>query len=151
AITLAPRSCPSSPGLAITTLSFRIRVADGTGDWIWLTSGMLVVPRSPSPSDDRNFLVLAPHLAERVACLADCGVRADSVEDWRHQVLCRLRRLTQTIERAPDGVVVARPAQRLELHQLLVRGRLVDVENLDRRLVGLDEVVDADDHLVLPL
>ena len=47
--------------------------------------------------------------------------------------------------------MVARLPQRLELRELRVRRRLVDVEDLDRRLVLLHEVVDADDDLFLAL
>ena len=114
AMTLAPRSCPSSPGLAMTTLKSFASIRS-IGD----------------------FFVLAPHLAERVAHLADGGIGADGVEDRRHQVA------------ASVAAVVAHPIERAALTRSPSRvrrsfssfascvspARLVDVENLDRRLV----------------
>src|SRR5262249_40975155 len=109
AITFAPRSWPSSPGFAMTTLSLRIRIVKGRR------------------SDDGHFLVLAPDVAERVAHLADGGVGADGVDDARHQVLGGLRGRAQTVERALHRLVVARPAQLLELCELCIGRRFVDV------------------------
>src|SRR5438874_8212216 len=107
AITLAPRSWPSSPGLAITTLIFELIFLIAWGPTLFIAAGPhprrccsahtrlataqgchAVTPRAvvsggpnrtpPSPSnqpratsdqplDDRNFFVLAPHVAQRVA------------------------------------------------------------------------------------
>src|SRR3954464_11021888 len=121
AITLAPRSWPSRPGLAMTTLSFRI-----LGDQ---------APRTKDQGlDDGHFLVLAPHLAKRVAHFADGCICADRVEYRRHQVVGRSRHRTQAIERPLPRRVVAGCAQLLEPGELLVRGRVVDIQDLDRRL-----------------
>src|SRR3712207_4399454 len=45
------------------------------------------VTRLPSPSDGDQLAVLAPCHAEPVADLADRRVRADGLDDRRHQVL----------------------------------------------------------------
>ena len=50
-----------------------------------------------------------------------------------------------------DRVVVARALQLVEPRQLQLGRRVVDIENLDRLLVRLHEVVDADDHLLAAL
>src|SRR6187455_1717047 len=102
AITLAPRSWPSRPGLAMTTLSFLI----GAGAW-----GL----------DDRDFFVLAPDVAQRVAHLAHCRIGADGVEDAWHQVLACSCCGAQGVERARHRVLMPGAAQRLELRQLRVR------------------------------
>src|SRR5690349_17716129 len=92
AITLAPRSWPSRPGFAINTRSFR------------------PTPPTPSPQslNDRYFLVLAPHLPQRVAHLAHRRVGADRIDDRRHDVLARPRRVAQPVERTLDEIAVAR-------------------------------------------
>src|SRR5207247_2445187 len=124
AITLAPRSWPSRPGLAITTRSFL---------------------------DNGDFLVLAPHCAEHVAHFADGRVRPDGVENRRHQVAAARGRFAHPIEGAPHSVRVSRSLHLLELRKLRVPRPLIDIERLDMRLVLLHEVVDADDELVLAL
>src|SRR5215212_7105446 len=89
AMTLAPRSWPSRPGFAITTRIFCI-------------------------SNERNFLVLSPHVAKRIAHFADGGVGADAVQQRIHRIARAARGLLQQVQAAPDLVVVARPAQRFE-------------------------------------
>src|SRR5690349_17338321 len=147
AMTLAPRSCPSSPGLAMTTLSLRTRQSAPR-----TSHPALCIPHSAirtPQSNDRHLFVLAPDLTKRVAHLADRRVGAHGVEDRRHEVLARLRGGAQAIEGLRDRAAVARPAQPLELGELRFGRRLVDVEDLDGRFVRLHEVVDADDGLVL--
>src|SRR5262245_14098916 len=154
AITLAPRSCPSRPGFAMTTRSLRMSVVSSQGS---VASGQpgnwpLATGHWPlQPSYDWDFLVLAPHVAKRVADLADRGVGADRIDDRRHQVRGGPCRGPKRIERSDDRVVVARLLEFFELRQLRAGGGLVDVEDLDRRLVLLHEVVDADDDFLLPL
>src|SRR2546421_643796 len=131
AMTFAPRSCPSSPGLAITTLSLRI-----LGPGIWGSgfgvrdSGFgirdLANPESqiqiPNPEslDDWHFLVFAPHFTERVAHLADRRVSPHGVENREHHVLGRARRDAQPIERPLNGDIVALALQPFELRDLFV-------------------------------
>src|SRR3954467_6914158 len=109
AMTLAPRSWPSRPGFAMTTLSFLIGARQ--------------------PLNNRHFLVLAPHFAERVAHFADRRVGPHRIEDPRHQVLGGPGGDAQAVERAGDRLLTPTLPQRLELGQLRIRRRLVDVEN----------------------
>src|SRR5262249_21243137 len=90
AMTLAPRSCPSRPGLAITTRSLRtsLRVQFRSPHSLLLTLQSAI--RNPQ-SNDWHLFVFAPDLAQRIAHLADGRVRADGVEDRRHQVPARAR------------------------------------------------------------
>src|SRR3954470_7780058 len=129
AMTLAPRSWPSRPGFAMTTLIFCM--SD-------------LVP----PSDQGNFLVLAPHLAQRVAHLADGRVSADAVHQRIHGVPAAARRLAERRQRSLHAIVVTRLAQLIEPRHLPIGGALVDIQDRQRRLVALHEVVDADDDFV---
>src|SRR5580693_6731849 len=117
AMTLAPRSWPSSPGFAITTRSFLKRSPQPT------------YPPAPPALNDRHFFVLAPHAAERVAHLPHRRIGADGIENARHQVLRRARRRCERVERPRDGRAIARRPQALQLRELLLRRRLVDVQN----------------------
>src|SRR5213080_1808660 len=127
-ITFAPRSCPSRPGFAMTTRSF-----------------LLSAINHQPLANNRHFLVLTPDLAQRIAHLANRRVGANGVENGRHEIRRGLGRRGQSVERSADAVIVARPEKHLELRQLLLGGGFVDVQNLDRRLVLLDEIVHADD------
>src|SRR2546421_1299392 len=78
ATTLAPRSCPSKPGFAISTrIFFGIRFA----------------------SVEERLLPDAEDLAHHVDDLPEGRLRADRVEDEGHRVLVSLARLPQAIER----------------------------------------------------
>src|SRR5690349_8710494 len=109
AITLAPRSWPSRPGLAMTTRIFRTIGSPvhgpGTG-----SSGLPPAGRSY----EWHFLVFAPDVAQRVAHLADRRIGADTIEQRIHRILAAARRFAQTVERLPYGVAVPGPAQLLE-------------------------------------
>ena len=94
---------------------------------------------------------LAPDFAEHVAHFADSRIRANGIENWRHQIIAGRGYLTHPIEGAPHTVVVSRPLQPFELRQLRVPRALVDVKRRDVRLVLFHELVDADDHLFLAL
>src|SRR6058998_545270 len=89
ATTLAPRSCPSRPGLPTST-----RILRGID----------------SPSELRALDVIAEHLAHRVPDLALGGVGAGTVQDARHQVVRArglARRGGQGGERRGAGAIVA--------------------------------------------
>src|SRR5579864_1400258 len=130
AMTLAPRSCPSRPGFAMTTRFLAI------SDWA---------------SDDWHFFVLAPYVPQRIAHFPDGRIRAHGVEDGRHQIVARRAGGgAQTVQGAPHPIVVSGPSQSLEFRQLGVRCAFVDVEDLDRRFVILYVRVHADDRLVVP-
>src|SRR5688572_6050657 len=98
AMTFAPRSWPSSPGLAITTRIFRI----------WSVRRL----------NERDFLVFPPDLPEGVAHLADRRIRAHAVEERIHRVVAAARRLLQRIERAAHRLVVSGFAQFVETSEL---------------------------------
>src|SRR5688572_14048473 len=119
AMTLAPRSCPSRPGLAMTTRIF------------W-AMGQL---------DYRLLDVLSPDVAQRVAHLADRGVGADRLEQQGHRIGVADGPVAQGLEGPGDTGAVARPPQRLELRQLGLASRLVDIQDTDRLVIG-DERVD---------
>src|SRR5688572_11378487 len=136
AMTFAPRSWPSSPGLAMTT-----RILD-------MGFGLRV---SGYKLDYRLFHVFAPDIPERVAHFADGGIRPDCFEQQRHGVSGGHRPFAQRVKGPLDAAVVAAAAQRLELGQLRLAGGFVDVEDADRLLVLLDEVVDADDDALAGL
>src|SRR5262245_38720939 len=118
-MTLAPRSWPSRPGLAMTTRSFRMSL------------------------DNRPFLVLPPHVAERVAHLADGRVRTNRFKNMRHDVLGRACGRAQAIEASTDAIRVASLPHLLQFPELCFAGPFVDVQNLDRRLVLLHVFVDT--------
>src|SRR3990170_4667076 len=110
ATTLAPRSCPSSPGLATMILIF--------------ASAMSPIPYPLSRhSDDRRLAVLTVHRAEDVADLADRDTGAHGVDDAVHGVLPRFGRAPQGVQRPPGGVRVppdahaADPLDLLGLHR----------------------------------
>src|SRR5262245_19717506 len=131
ATTFAPRSCPSRPGLATST---RILFIDS--------------PRRSS-LEDRRLLVLAPHLPERVAHLAERGVGAGGLEDGDHDVVLAPGDLLETSEGRAQPVVVAGGLERGHPGRLLLRHLLVDVEYGVRPFLH-HVVVDPDDDLLLP-
>src|SRR5580704_19061778 len=73
----APRSCPSSPGLAINT-----RIVPGD-----MSAREYCKPARPKRLGDRNLFVSAKHLAQRVANLPERGVGFHGVVEIGHQVL----------------------------------------------------------------
>src|SRR4051812_9584694 len=92
AMTLAPRSWPSRPGLATST---RIGVV------IFLQFS--------------HFLVGSKHLAERIADLPEGRVRPHRVQEARHRVLRPLGGALQCSQRAVHVRLTAAAAQRGEL------------------------------------
>src|SRR5450759_1902008 len=116
AMTLAPRSCPSSPGLAMTTRIRRMVTSEACAfrRAVLPTNrcgGVLAASREPEgagrPSHHRHFFVFAPHVAECVAHLAHGGVGADRLEDRLHRVARPGADVAQPVERARDVAVVA--------------------------------------------
>src|SRR4030095_13225460 len=111
AMTLAPRSCPSSPGLAIRTRILgavesmalpqpqRYEEHKGRHEGAW--------------SEHGGFFIFPPDLAQRVAHLAERGVRAGGLEDRVHQVARAAGGLLQRAQRRRDPLLVARRLERL--------------------------------------
>src|SRR6266496_2557025 len=105
AMIFAPRSCPSRPGLAITTR---------------------ILPTISPTLEDRRLAPGAPHLAQRVAHLSERRVRARGLDDRRHQVRVACGGPLELGERLFDrGGVASRP-QRLHALDLLLLERGVD-------------------------
>src|SRR5215831_9771119 len=136
AMTLAPRSWPSSPGLAIITRIF------------CTTTCPPATRNRLNSSDYRRFLVFAPDVPERVAHFSYGRVCAHGVDEKRHGVGRRAGPLLQRFERGMHTGIVARLTQLIELRELPLRGGLVDVQGPDWLLVIGHELVHADDDLV---
>src|SRR3712207_2686836 len=111
AMTLAPRSWPSRPGLATRTRIFLSAISE---------SGLLVE---------------AVHVAQRVADFAERGVGTHRLDGRRHRVVAVARGALQFFERVRDGARVAAGPGAFEPLDLLVAHALVDDE--DGHLVGL--------------
>src|SRR5271169_1614936 len=97
AITFAPRSWPSKPGLATSTRmrgSIRLDVSTCDGS------------TGPAALYDAGFGVDAEDFAERVADLAHGGVGTDRIQDKRHGVLRAPGGVTQSVQTILDSGVV---------------------------------------------
>src|SRR5207253_3940500 len=102
AITLAPRSCPSRPGLAMTTRIF--------------------CTLKPDTSNYRRFFVFSPDVPQRVAHFAHGCIGPHGVNEQRHRVGRTARPILQGVQRGPNARVVARLPQLIELAKLPFRG-----------------------------
>src|SRR6266545_5216145 len=111
---------------------------------------LCVVCRFP-PGDlvDGGLLVGGEDFAHDVGDLADGGVGLDGIDQGGHHVLTAGASLAQCVERGGHRLAVALPPQLPNRFLLLVFDGVVDVEDLQRRLFRVGEVVDADDDLFL--
>src|SRR5580704_6285200 len=112
AMILAPRSWPSSPGLATST---RI--------------GKLM-------SDIRTLFVCPEDLAQRAAYFAKRGVGADSVEQRRHQIMVGFapihgRLAAKHVEGALNISIITSFPKLAQLFRLAVFGRSIDAEGFN--------------------
>src|SRR6185295_7579035 len=101
ATTFAPRSCPSSPGFAMSTRILRPVPAG---------PGVVIAPTTEAvafASEDRGFFVFAPDLAQGVAHLAQRGVRAGRFDHGVHEVVAAARGAAQALQRGVHARVVA--------------------------------------------
>src|SRR6476469_7430554 len=129
AMILAPRSCPSKPGLATTTRILRAVAAS-------ISRGSL---------EDRRLGVGPEDLLHRRDHLPLAGASTRRGDDRRHQVLLGGGGALQLGERLLDlGSVAAGPG-RGEAIGLLAFQRRVDAQDRRRHFVLFGEVVDADD------
>src|SRR5579864_2526174 len=125
AITLAPRSWPSSPGLATNT---RI--------------GLFI------QSDRARFPIGAEHIPQSAADFAERGISADSVQNIRHGVLRTLGRAPQRIQRPGYSRSLPPGPQRHQLAYLALMRHLIDLKDLDGFLVTRLERIDTYDNLI---
>src|SRR3954462_5649906 len=96
--------------------------------------------------EDRHLRVGPEDLLERLHYLTFRGVYARALEKVRHQVrVWARRRPCELRQLALDGRAVAARAHAAHAVDLLALERRVDVEELDRALVEVAVVVDADD------
>src|SRR2546425_7641345 len=130
AMIFAPRSCPSRPGFATTTL-----ILPAMPGSVFATRGHAGhVPRPDRGTwlEDRRLAPDAPDLAEGVAHLAHRHVGAGSVDDRAHQVAVVAGGvLLQPGERRFDRRGVALRLERLHAVDLLLLEGRVDLEDLD--------------------
>src|SRR5215472_6925299 len=113
AITFAPRSWPSRPGLAIKTRIFF------SGMGLALALG------------DRGFLIGAEHGAHGFANLPQRRIGLHRVVDKGHQVVIAFGGFAECVEAARDLARGTFRAQLAEALGLAVRHGLVDLEDLD--------------------
>src|SRR6185503_15899768 len=128
ATTLAPRSWPSRPGLAIST-----------------RMGSSIVP----PSENRRLAPGAEDLAQHVHHLAQRRVGLGALHEGGHEVHRRAGVDADAVERLAHLGGAARPAQLAQLAAALALGLVADLEHLEAvvLLVRLHELVDAHDDL----
>src|SRR5690242_14609578 len=130
AMIFAPRSCPSRPGFAITTLIF---------------------PAIAVTLEDRRLAPDAPDLPERVAHLAERHECARAHHDRVHEIRVALRGPLELGERILDGGRVAVGTHGAHPLDLLALERGIDAEDLERQLVLELVAVDADDDALAAL
>src|SRR5262245_65782232 len=131
AMNLAPRSCPSKPGLATRT---RMR---------WPESLNLVYPALRSHHD--VLAKLSERVPQHVADFAERDPRVDAVHDGRHHILARRRVASQPVERRTHQRIVTPGAESAQALDLIALERRIDAQDRDSRLGVVAELVDADD------
>src|SRR5439155_19479498 len=114
----------------------------------FLVAGELAAVDARDGADLRP--VPAPHLLERLRDLAHRGARAGRVDRQLEQVpVSRLGPSGERLERGPHPRRVPRRPDALQARDLrLAHGRVVDLPDVERRLLGELEFVDADDHVL---
>src|SRR5688500_18307425 len=132
ATVLAPRSCPSSPGLPTSTLIL----------------SSLIACLAPC-SEDPRLVVLAEFLAQHAGDLAQRAPGVRGGDEALEQVGAVAAGLAHRVERRLGGARVALAAQLGQARALLALDRGVDAVQLDlgRALALVDVAVDADDLL----
>src|SRR5438105_14307738 len=103
AITLAPRSWPSKPGLATST-----RMG------------------ADMKSDAARFLVRAKNLSQGVTDLAQRRVNADRIQDKRHGIHRSFGSPPEGIKGSPHPAIIALGAQSRQFFRLVLLGALAN-------------------------
>src|SRR5215470_3641800 len=129
AMTLAPRSWPSSPGLAMSTRIFFIGSATNSAF-----------------SSNCDLFVGAKSVAHGVADFAEGGVGFDGVVDEGHQIIFAFSRGAKSGEAACDFVARALSAELLQSLGLAMRDGFVNLQNLEWLFFG-NKRVHADHEL----
>src|SRR3989442_3813649 len=126
AMNLAPRSCPSSPGLAMRTRMRR----PGPGRAVMLHHHVLAV--------------LAEDDAQLVADLAEGRLPVDGIDDQGHEVVAGGGGAAEPGERRAHVLLVAPGAEAAQSLHLLALERRVDAQDGDRRTGVVAVPVDTD-------
>src|SRR5262245_52596520 len=99
-------------------------------------------------SEYSRLFVRREHFPHDVRDLPDRRVRLHRIDERRHDVLPFGAGLAEGAEGRGDGLAVPRPPELGDGLLLLALDRVVDVEDLERVLFLVHEVVDADDDLL---
>src|SRR6185369_16551422 len=97
-------------------------------------------------SDVSRIAVLAEHLAEDLADLAQGRLSLRCGEDRVHDVVFALARAPHAVQRGGDGRAAASRAQLLDASHLLALRLVVDLQRREAVLGVRGVPVDADDH-----
>src|SRR6516164_5491431 len=136
AIILAPRSWPSRPGLATRIRNLLSAIFSATLRHL-----------RPTLSKPTRIRVDAEFSAKYVANLAYCNFTAYCLADRFHQVLVRAARLGDPFERVFDRGAVALALHLAHALNLPLFERRIDLQQLNRNLLGNRELVHPDNRL----
>src|SRR5688572_4723578 len=160
AITFAPRSCPSRPGLAMTP---RIRCCDTLPAPAPGLPGARPAKRGQTDIDNletdlrapslnyRNFVILAPGLAQNGTHFSDCGIRPNRIQQRRHRVFGALGHLGKGFERLLDGTGVPLRTDRGQPFELVLVRTVIDVQRIYAGPRRSHRSVHADDDALAAL
>src|SRR5690606_21429003 len=145
AMTFAPRSCPSRPGLATKTRILRWETAavgnDATSYWTGFSRRL----------QNLDLIVFAKDGPQLVHDLAQGGVGPHRLQDGRHQVFGARGRLPHPGQGRPHPAGVPLPPHPGQALPLLGFDFRPDLQDGDRRLLVDGVGVDADDDLLARL
>src|SRR5580704_11183337 len=157
AIILAPRSCPSSPGLAINTRIFRCDMRPrilqsrttgyGSSSPENASHRAIQLRSCAIRLSNGNFLVHAKHTAKRVADFAQSGIRFHGVAQQRHQIAVAFAGAHQRIEAPEDFFAGALRPQFSQALLLDSRHPFVNLEHVDRCLLAGIFIYPYDDFV----
>src|SRR5712692_694355 len=123
AMIFAPRSWPSSPGLAIKTRIFFSGISVETRSFP-LQRGITL--------SDSHFFVSAENLAHGVANFAERGVGLHGIVNERHEIIFAFGGFAQRGQAPRNFLLRSLCAQFAQPLRLPVRDRLIDLQNFQR-------------------